>query len=216
MRAVSYRREAGVHGDERRTHDAQRVRSRPGESRRHRQRRHALADRSQRTAAQPRVHPRRRPARRHAGDRRLLPDHHAPDPPARARAPGDGREGQRGRPEHPLRHHHRRRIPAALRDVQHDAGEPQARRRPAPLGEQEPGPEARPAGREQRGPVRVEPAEERVPGQRQPRAAHAAEFDPRLRRPAEGRADGGSPRRPKTGRATSSNILTQRPATCWS
>ena len=85
-------------------------------------RRHPLAHRRRPAAAQPRVHPRRRPARRHAGDRRVLPDHHAPDPPARPRAPGDGREGQPGRPEHPLRHQHRRRVPAALRDVQHDAG----------------------------------------------------------------------------------------------
>ena len=33
----------------------------------------------------------------------------------------------RGRPEHPLRHLHRRRVPATLRDLQRDAGQPQGR-----------------------------------------------------------------------------------------
>ena len=89
-----------------------------------------------------------------------------------------------GASEHPQPDPDRRRVRGPVARVQPDAPQPGGHAAGTARGEQRPGPQGRRAGPGQHGPLRDEPAQERLPGHHEPRAAHAAELDHRLLRGA--------------------------------
>ena len=143
-----------------------------------------------------------------AGVHPVRDPHAEAHPPPAPPAPHRGRQGRRGRPDRPQHHPHRRRAPAPRRELQRDARRHRRPARAAPRRQPRAGPQARRAGPGQRGAVRGQPGQDRVPGQRLPRAAHAAEQHHRVRRPA-GRVHR------RAHRAATGRTSAPRPRTCW-
>ena len=133
---------------------------------------------------EPRHPHRHRHHHRLPGDGRLLRHRPLRDRQAAA-APARRERRHQPRQHRPAgRHPHRRRVRGAGRRLQPHVAPPDHRPGGTPPGQRQPRRQGRRTGPGQHAALRIEHAQERLPGHHEPRAAHAAEQHPRLQRGA--------------------------------